>query len=181
MNANEHRTSAAFGLAQSLAAVRRALLEDARAEAEQIEAEARRVADDVRRGSIEETDAEVERERHRSELAAQAYANTVLARARNAARAEVLRKQEELRRQLGARVRAAALEIRCDERYPSLLERLDALAVGQLGDAAIIMHDRGPEGGAIATCGTRRVDYTLVALADRALDAISDEAVQLWT
>jgi vacuolar-type H+-ATPase subunit E/Vma4 len=168
-------------LATDVTAVHRALLEDARDEANQIVAEGRQAADRVIRETIADVDAEVEHERHRSELTAQAHSRRVLARARNDARAEVLRKQEQLRCELVDRVRAAALEIRLDRRYPIVLDRLEAMALEQLGEQATVERDRQPDGGVVATAGTRRVDYTLRAIADRTLDAMSDEAVRLWT
>jgi vacuolar-type H+-ATPase subunit E/Vma4 len=164
-----------------IAAVRRALLEDARAEAEQIVAGARHNADEMVRHAIDEVDAEVERERHRSELTAQAYADRVLARARNDARGDVLRKQEQLRCELADRVRAAALELRDDRRYETLLERLEMMARDQFDETVTIERDRDLDGGVVASAGSRHVDYTLRAIADRTLDALSDEAVQLWT
>lgn len=175
---SEQQTSTGPG--PDVAAVRRALLEDARDEAKQIVAEARLSADRLIRETIDEVDAEVEHERHRSELTAQAYSSRVLARARNDARREVLRKQEHLRRELVDRVRAATLEIRHDRRYPIVLDQLEAMAYEQLGEQATVERDRHRDGGVVATAGTRRVDYTLRAIADRTLDAMSDEAVQLW-
>lgn len=166
---------------EELAAVRRALLEDAATEAERIVAEARRNADHTIRSAIDDVDAKVEHERHRSELTAQAYSNRVLARARNDARGEVLRRQELLRRELVDRVRSAVLEFRDDPRYPAMLDRLEALAGSQFVQPPAIERDPDPEGGVVARLGTRHVDYTLRAIADRTLDAISDEAVQLWT
>jgi vacuolar-type H+-ATPase subunit E/Vma4 len=164
-----------------IAAVRRALLEDAQAEAKQIVAEARHNADETIRQAIDEVDAEVERERHRSELTAQAHADRVLARARNDARGDVLRKQEQLRCELADRARAAALGLREDSRYETLLDRLEAMARDQFDETVTIERDRHLDGGVIASTGSRRVDYTLRAIADRTLDALSDEAVQLWT
>lgn len=164
-----------------IAAVRRTLLADARADAERIVATARQEADDMIHTAVDEADAEVEQERRRSELTAQAYSNRVLARARNDARADVLRRQEALRLELVDRVRAAVLELRNDPRYPALLDRLEALAEGQFEEPPTIERDRDPNGGVVASVGTRHVDYTLPAIADRTLDALSDEAVRLWT
>ena len=169
------------GLASDVAAVRQALLDDARNEANRIVAAARESADRVIHDTIAEVDAEVEHERHRSELTAQAYSSRVLARARNDARREVLRKQEQLRCELIDRVRAATLEIRHDRRYELVLDRLEAMALEQLGEHATVERDQPATGGVVARAGTRHVDYTLRAIADRTLDAMSDEAARLWT
>jgi vacuolar-type H+-ATPase subunit E/Vma4 len=168
-------------LAARLEPVRDALLADADAEAARIVAEARRVADDAVTSATHAADAAVEAAQQRSELAGRAHADLALARARNDAHTNILRTQEELRRELADRVHAAVDEVRDDPRYPALLDQLEVMVDSQLGSAAIIERDPDAHGGIIAVAGDRRVDYTLRALADRALDAIADEVAQLWT
>ena len=169
------------GVERSLEPVRLALLADAETEAAQIIGEARRDAEEFEVKAARECDAEVAKARRRSELAGEAHAERVLARARNGSRAVVLQEQEKLRRQLIEQVRAAALDARGDPHYPALLDRWEAMAREQLGSAVVIERDPDPNGGVIAVAGSRRVDYTLPALADRALDRIADEVTQLWT
>ena len=55
------------------------------------------------------------------------------------------------------------------------------MARDQLGPGARIERDPPELGGVVATAGTRRVDYTLTALAERALNDHADEVTALWT
>jgi vacuolar-type H+-ATPase subunit E/Vma4 len=163
-----------------LAPVRDALLADAEAEAARIVDEARRAADDAVATATKEADATVDAAQRRSELAGRVHADLVLAQARSDAHAAVLHVQEDLRRALQERVHAAVGELRGDPRYSSLLDGLEAMARTQLGGSAVIERDPDPHGGIVAVAGDRRVDYTLQALADRALRAIDDEVARLW-
>lgn len=168
-------------LAARLAPVREALLADAVAEADRIRAEARdeaRAASDAAERDVAAEVAEIER---RQTMAAEARAAQVRARARTEAQAMVLAARAEIHRDLGAATRAAALGLRDDDRYPALLDRLEAMARDQLGPEARIERDPPELGGVVATAGTRRVDYTLTALAERALTHHADEVTALWT
>jgi len=169
------------GLLLDLEPVHRALLGDAQVEVDRIEQDAQRTADAVIEQAESDRDAEIERARRRGEASARSHAQDTLARARNDSRAIVLRRQEELRQQLVDLVRAEALQLRRDPRYADVLDRLESVARAQLGDGATIERDPEPGGGIIATQGTRRVDYSLPAIADRALDVIAEEAAKLWT
>jgi len=44
----------------------------------------------------------------------------------------------------------------------------------------VIERDPSPDGGVVARAGTRRVDYRLPILAERALDDLSDKVAELW-
>lgn len=160
--------------------VRRVLLADARDESERVLAAAAADAEALRASAQERSESEVAAAHRRGELAAQALADRILTGARNDAHTTVLRAQERSRIELVESVHSAALEIRDDPRYPELLDRLEALARSQLGADADAERDPSTGGGIIATAGHRRVDYTLGALADRALDVISDEVTRLW-
>jgi vacuolar-type H+-ATPase subunit E/Vma4 len=83
---------------------------------------------------------------------------------------------EELRR----RVRDEALGLRSDPSYPALLQRLAEAARSQLGPGAEIEVDCPDGGGVLARSGSRSVDYTLPALADRALEELDGEVERLW-
>ena len=48
------------------------------------------------------------------------------------------------------------------------------------GSVAVIERDPDPAGGIVAELGSRRVDYSLPQLADRALDVLADEVARSW-
>ena len=167
-------------LRSELEAVRRALIEDAQADADRIIAEATReaalTADEAEREAAEQ----IRRAERRGAAAAQARADRTLARARGDAHGAVLQAQEAVRRRLQHAVQAAAFDLRPDPRYPELLNELERLARNQLGPTVQIERDGSTGGGITAIAGPRRVDYTLAALADRALDALAAKTTLLW-
>lgn len=168
-------------LVQRLAPVREALLADASEEADRLRAEARddagRAADAAERDVAAEV-AEIER---RQAVAREARAERVRARARAEAQALLLAARDDVHRELRAATRAAALQLRDDDRYPALLDRLETMVRDQLGPDARIERDPPDVGGVVGTAGTRRVDYTLTVLAERALRDRADEVISLWT
>jgi vacuolar-type H+-ATPase subunit E/Vma4 len=168
-------------LAERLEPVRRALLADATGEADGIRAAARDHVRSITDAAEQEIAAEVAEIARRRSIAERAHADQLRARARAEARAELLATREQVYRDLLAAVRAAALELRDDERYPALLDRLEAVARDQLGADARVERDPPDRGGVVAVAGTRRVDYTLPALAERALRDHADEVAELWT
>jgi vacuolar-type H+-ATPase subunit E/Vma4 len=168
-------------LSDVLEPVRQALLGDARAEADRIASVATHCAKEVVAAAKTEADAEVERARHRAALSATAHADQILARVSNDAHRVELDTQEELRRELIDDVHTSARDIRRDPRYPALLDHLESLARSQLGAGAIIERDPHPDGGIVAVAGSRRVDYRLPVLANRALDTLADDVAELWT
>ena len=167
------------GLRAELEPVRRALREDAQAHADRIIEEATREAaleaDEAERESAEQ----IGRAERRGAAATQARADQTLAQARGEAHSEILRAKDEVRRRLHHAVQAAAFDLRSDPRYPELLNELERLARNQLGPNVQIERD-DPSGGIMAIAGSRQVDYTLPALAERALDALSDNVSLLW-
>lgn len=165
----------------ALEPVRRTLLDDARRAAGEIVAEAQRRAEQIVDDARSEADEALGEARRRAEASAAAQAEQTLARDRRAAYSNVLRTRDELRRELTDRVRSAAVDLRHDPRYPALLDQLEQLAREQLGGEIEIERDPQPGGGIVATAGGRRVDYRLAALADRAVNAIADEVVKLWS
>jgi vacuolar-type H+-ATPase subunit E/Vma4 len=160
--------------------VRRALLDDATHDAEQIAGRASQRAADVVDSARRESATQLEQVRRRRERSAEAHAEQMLAMAHNNAHEAILRAREVVRRQLIDETRRSVMAVRNDERYDTLLDRLEDLARAQLGADARIDRDPAPDGGVIATNGSRRVDYTLPALADRALEALADEVALLW-
>lgn len=92
--------------------------------------------------------------------------------------------------QLGARgalyqelrelARAEALQLRSHPAYGALLDRLVGAAKARLGAEAEIEIDPPDAGGVFARSGRRSVDYTLPALAERAIGDLGREVEQLW-
>ncbi|HEY8281869.1 MAG TPA: hypothetical protein VIG28_05255 [Leifsonia sp.] len=113
--------------------------------------------------------------------ASQAIAEAALrsARARRTADEEVLAQREAIRTELAERVRITAMSMTADPRYPKLLEQLTARARDVLGPRVEVTVR--PEGGVMATAGTRTLDLTLPALAARQLAAMNTELESLWT
>lgn len=166
---------------ESLRPVRDALLADAAREADRLVTGARRLADqhiaDVEQG----VDAEVADVERRARMSAAARADHAAVRARTQSHRSLLRSRTDTNRELGAAVGVAVRAMRDDARYPELLRHFEARARDQLGSAAEVTINPDPAGGVVATAGSRRVDYTLNALADRALGSLSDEVAALWT
>jgi vacuolar-type H+-ATPase subunit E/Vma4 len=165
----------------SLGSARDALLADAHARADEIvaraEAEvaqqtepARREAEAILAAARAEGEAEGRREAAREEAAEHA-----------AARATVLGAQRESYDQLCLRVRAAALALRGERDYQRLLERLSAAARRELGDDAELEVDPPELGGVRGKAGTRAIDYTLVAIAERCVDGLGPRLAALWS
>jgi vacuolar-type H+-ATPase subunit E/Vma4 len=160
--------------------VRQALLDDARVEADRIRTEARRHADEVVADAEREVAAEVAEVARRHAIAAAAHADQVRARARAEAHTEMLSAREDVRQNLLEAVRLAALGLRDDDRYPALLDHFETVARARLGADAHVERDPLTGGGVVASAGTRRVDYTLTALAGRVLQQHADEVAALW-
>lgn len=136
---------------------------DAAARVDEARVEARTILDAARRrGEADGADA----------------ARDLLVRARREARSRILSARresyEELRRQAAERMR----EVRRTDEYPSLRQRLEHRARVLLGPGAEITEHA--DGGVVAQTSGRRVDLSLTALADRALDRMGGEARTLW-
>lgn len=161
--------------------VREALLSDAATEAARAIAEAATAASGIVAAAEAQADTEVERVKRRAELSSQAFAEQALAQARRDGHRVVLTAKRDLELHLHDEVHHAFEALRSDTRYPALLDELEVLARQQLGQAAVITRDPHPGGGIIAEAGSRRVDYTMTVLADRALVALADKVAKLWT
>jgi hypothetical protein len=103
-----------------------------------------------------------------------------LAVAYRQARELVLGAQRALAEELRRRARAGALALRDEPGYDTLVERLGSLARSQLGEAAELTIDPPGRGGVVARAGAASVDYTLPAVADRALDGLDARLETLW-
>lgn len=104
-----------------------------------------------------------------------ADADAVLAadrsRARRAARARTLRARREAYDQLRRQSRQAVVRVRDEPGYAAIRETLAAVAHRLLGPDAEIVEADG--GGVMGRSGTRRVDLSLTAFADRAVDSVA--------
>lgn len=96
------------------------------------------------------------------------------------ARMTVLAAQRMAVDELRDRARTAALALRNAPHYPELLDRLTAAARRDLGEQAEIERDPPDAGGVRARSGTRSVDYTLLTLAERCIDAYGSRMHRLW-
>jgi vacuolar-type H+-ATPase subunit E/Vma4 len=160
-------------------ALRALLLAETEAEARAELDEATIQADETVRRAQHEAEALVTRTRlegaHAGELAAAAER----AQARRHARRLVLEARRTVYDEFRSRALDAVLELRQLDGYPALLERLAERARAQLGEDAILEIDP-PEGGVRAQAGTRRVDYSLPALAERCIAGLGEELAELW-
>jgi vacuolar-type H+-ATPase subunit E/Vma4 len=170
-----------MNVVESLRPVRDALLADASREADRLVVGARRLADQHIADVEEDIDAEVADVARRAGMSATARADHAAARAHTQSHRSMLRSRTDTNRELAAAVGAAVRALRDDARYPELLRHFEAEAKDQLGSEAEVRVDPDPDGGVVATAGSRHVDYTLRALADRALSSLADEVAALWT
>jgi vacuolar-type H+-ATPase subunit E/Vma4 len=118
--------------------------------------------------------------RAEAEDAAGREARRIVGRARSDARRIALRARRDVYDELCVRVKAAALELRHDPTYDRLLERLQAIARAQLGEDATLDVDPPGVGGVRGVSGSRHIDLTLSALAERSLASLGPELELLW-
>jgi len=147
----------------------RHLIEQANAEAAARIEEAHRAADEL-----------VGRARSQGEAEGRLSSAREEARESALARMEVLAAQRAAYEELRRRARVAVLALRDDPDYPELLERLAAACRNDLGERAQLETDALDAGGVRASAGTRSVDYTLITLAERCIDALGPRLQRLW-
>jgi vacuolar-type H+-ATPase subunit E/Vma4 len=164
----------------SVEPARDALLADARERAEQL----LKQADEHARGLIAQAQQDAEeliaRARKEGLAAGRAQAAHAAGREQALARWEVLAAQRAAYDELRARVREEVMRLRDEPEYPQLLERLVAAARRDLGDGAQLEVDPPDQGGVRASAGSRRVDYTLTALAEACVQRLGPALEQLW-
>lgn len=154
-----------------LAPVRAALLAAARQEADRGEAQARARAAETLTAAAGRADAIVSAARAAGAADAEAVARIDLGRARRAARARTLRARREAYDRLRRESRQAVGRVRDEPGYAAIRATLTAAAQRLLGPDAEVVDAEG--GGVIARTGSRRVDLSLRALADRAVDRVA--------
>lgn len=91
-------------------------------------------------------------------------------RAERQARALVLAAESEAREDLRTAAREGVAGLRSDPRYPEMIQSLRARATRELGPGATVTELEG--GGILAEAGSRRVEYSLLALAEDLTDRI---------
>jgi vacuolar-type H+-ATPase subunit E/Vma4 len=165
----------------TLETVRESLLADTRAAAARVRSEAeaeaaerlahaRRCAEDL-----------VEAARRDGAEDGRVDAALQVAVARVQARGQVLAARREAYDELRRAAREAAVGLRAGPGYDDLLQRLAAAARRDLGPDADVEIDPPDAGGVRAASGSRRVDYTLLALADRCIDDLGPALRRLWS
>jgi vacuolar-type H+-ATPase subunit E/Vma4 len=120
------------------------------------------------------------RARAEAEGAAEKEALRVVGRAQSDGRRVVLRARRDVYDELCARVKAATPELRHEPTYGHLLERLQTIARTQLGDDATLDVDPPDVGGVRGFSGSRHIDLSLPALAERCLAARGPDLEAFW-
>ncbi len=166
-------------LVDPLAPVREELLARARADAEQALAEADADAAASLAAARSEADAILDAARAQGESDAAAVLSAKRARDRRQARAVVLAAQREAYDELRSQVVHALSAIRDDPGYGPWRDRLAEHARTVLGADAVV--SEAPEGGVLGEANGRRVLYTLVGLADRAIHTMGADVEGLWS
>jgi len=159
----------------ALEPVRVALLAAAADVARQAETQSNRLREEARCAA----DRMIADARAAGEATATAALAVRLARSRREARRSALSAQHGLYEELRRRCRQAAASIAGTAEYELLRRRLVDRAREQLGMEADVVDS--PDGGILASVGSRRVDLSLPALADRALARSGPEVAALWT
>jgi vacuolar-type H+-ATPase subunit E/Vma4 len=162
----------------ALAPVRSFLLARARADAERIRAEAAADADGVLAQARQQAEAVLAEAAQRGAAEGAEAAAATRARARRRVRGLQLAAQRQAYEALRQRSRAAAQALREDPCYPRLRRRLAVLARERVGADAVTSD--APGGGVIAVAPGRRADYSLGALAERAVEELGAEVEGLW-
>jgi vacuolar-type H+-ATPase subunit E/Vma4 len=162
-----------------LAPVRDFLLARARKDAAGLVTSARTDAAAVTAAAQREAEAILADAQARGAADGAAMAAADLTQARRRARQVVLRAQSGTFDELRRRCRAAVRELPKTPDYGALRDRLERIARAQTGSAGAISDH--PDGGIIVEASGWRLDLSLPALADRAIDALGPELEGLWT
>ncbi len=163
----------------ALEPVRTALLAAARADAAAVLRKAQQQKDELLADARRTADELVAAARAEGEADATAAVAARMVQSRRDARRTILAGQRELYDELRRRCRSAATALTESPEYEGLRRQLVERARDQLGSAATVTDS--PDGGVLASAGSRRLDLRLPALADRALDGTGAEVARLWT
>ncbi|GAB2856353.1 hypothetical protein [Nocardioides pacificus] len=166
------------GGADPLGPVRAALLARAEAEAQRLLAEADEEASGVLAQARAEADGIRAAARAQGELDAARELVSARARIRRRARTAVLSAQRDAYAELRARVLDELAGLRGDPGYGAWCDRLRERVQAVLGADARVVDS--PSGGVVAEADGRRVECTLVGLADRVIDGLGADVEGLW-
>lgn len=161
-----------------LAPVRDCLLARARADAERVRAEAAAEAEAVLAQARQRAEAILAEARERGASQGVRVTAAAGARARRRARGLLLASQRQAYETLRRRSRDAVRALRDNPNHLLLRQRLERVARDLAGPGAAVIETA--DGGVVAEAPGRRVDCSLDALADRAVDALGAEAEGLW-
>jgi vacuolar-type H+-ATPase subunit E/Vma4 len=164
----------------SLDPVRRAIVDDAREEADRMLAELELELGGRIDGARDEAAKILVAARSAGEEEGRLEATRETSRLRTEARMTVLAAERELYDELCARSREATLALREDPGYRELLERLAAAARAALGPDAELEVDPPELGGVRARAGSRSVDYSLPTLSERCIGRLGRRLRRLW-
>ncbi len=165
--------------AASLKPVRAALIRDAEADAQRAIDAAQAEADRIIANARHTARQTAETARAAGRKAGTRAADADVAGLRRGLRNQLLAARDDAYRSWRQEGAEAVLRLRDDPRYQSWKEALTRTARDMLGaDAHVVEH---PQGGVVAELGSRRVDLSLPALADRALDQVAEEVDGLWS
>lgn len=163
----------------ALERVRAELLRRARGDAERVIADAQREADRIIAEASDTARTVAEKACAAGEAAGTRAAAAEMASLRRALRQEVLSAQDDAYRRWRQHAVEAVLRLREEPNFATWQGALRKTARVALGDDARVVED--PDGGVVAELGRRRLDLSLPAIAERALDQIAPQADGLWS
>ncbi|MEI5525559.1 hypothetical protein WB401_13440 [Streptomyces brasiliscabiei] len=172
------RPTAPTRAADALDPVRAELIRAARADAQALSARAATEAAAVLDRASAEAGAILDEARRQGETDGATASRELLLRARRGARSRTLSARREAYDDLRGAIAERAGELRRRDDYADLRGRLERLVRALLGPGAEVTEP--PEGGVVGRAPGRRVDLSLNALADRALDRLGGEVRDLW-
>lgn len=150
----------------------------ARADAERLFAEVDTDADALIARARVEADTVLAQARAQGETDAEALLVAERAQARRQARSVVLAAQRDTYDELRSGVLAALPALRADPAYAAWCGRLRESVRAVLGPDAVVTEH--PDGGVLGEVAGRRAAFTLVGLADQAIDALGPDVEGLW-
>lgn len=162
-----------------LDAFREAVLDEARADADRRLEEAERNADERTDDARRRADELLEEAREEGRRAADRETHRRRSEARREARERILRAHRDAVERARERSLEKLRQMQDHEEYEELMGRLEQLAHQQLGDD-IEMERDAEIGGFVARADSRRVDYRLPVLVDRAMEEMGSELRNLW-
>jgi vacuolar-type H+-ATPase subunit E/Vma4 len=157
--------------------LRAAALRQARVEAEALEVAARAAAAATVADAEARAAALVEARRADARALARLRGERTRAQGRRQANGTLMRARRDAYEALRHHAHQELGELPRRPEHAALVERLEHDARRRLGTPRI---EPAPDGGILATAGTRRLDYSLAARLERCLAALGEELEALW-